>query len=292
MKFGYVSMNSASGIRPATLARELEDRGFDSLWVPEHTHIPTSRVSPFPSGGDLPEGYLHMMSPFVSLATAAAVTTKLKVGTAVSLILQHDVVDLAKTTATLDVVSDGRFEFGVGVGWNAEELADHLPDVPFKQRFSVLRERVEVLRTLWSNAEAGYDGRWHKVSPSYLYPQPVRKAIPIVSGAWGPLGMQHAAEFADHWMPIDHMLKGDDGRSDVGLWVERFRRMVAEAGRNPEDVPISLMLYARPTPSRIERYAALGIDRLLTSSSSAGLVSEEFTMRELDEVTPLVQQYA
>lgn len=291
MKFGYVSMNSAAGIRPAPLAKELESRGFESFWVPEHTHIPTSRLSPYPSGGDLPSGYYHMMSPFVSLAAASAVTTELKLGTAVALLLQHDPVDLAKQVSTLDAISGGRVLLGVGVGWNAEELADHLPDLPFNHRYGAMKDRVEALRQLWTNSEAGVDGRYDKVSPSAMFPKPVAGTVPVYLGNWGPLGVRHAAEYADAWMPIDHHLKGDDGRPDVAMWVDKFRRMVAEAGRNPEDVPISLMLFGRPTAARIERYAALGIERLALSGPSAEVVDADFTLRDLDDVTPIISPY-
>jgi probable F420-dependent oxidoreductase len=292
MRFGYISMNSAAGIGPATIARELEARGFESMWVPEHTHIPTSRVSPFPSGGDLPSGYLHMMSPFVSLGAAAAVTERLVLGTAVALILEHDLVDLAKQTATLDVISGGRLQLGVGVGWNAEELSGHRPDLPFASRYGAARDRVAALRALWRDEVASFEGRWDRLQPSWVYPKPVRGSIPVVSGSWGPLGIRHAAEYADHWMPVDNLLKGEDGRPDVAGWVERFRRLVAEQGREPADVPISLVLYSRPTPARIERYTALGIHRLVVSAPTAEVVDADFTLRDLDAVAPVVERYA
>src|SRR4051812_32756632 len=152
VKFGYLSMNPAAGIHPATLAIELEQRGFDSLWVPEHSHIPASRRSPYPAGGDLPSGYFHMMSPLVSLATAASVTTDLVLATGITLILEHDLLDLACQTATLDVLSGGRLLLGVGVGWNAEELATHRPELEFKRRYGAARERVAALRAAWSGA--------------------------------------------------------------------------------------------------------------------------------------------
>jgi probable F420-dependent oxidoreductase len=232
-----------------------------------------------------------MMSPFVSLAAASSVTTRLKLGTAVALLLQHDLVDLAKQVATLDVLSAGRLLLGVGVGWNAEELADHRPDLPFPARYGAMRERVAALRQLWTASEAGVEGRYERVAPSWVFPKPVRGTVPIVLGNWGPLGVRHAAEYADHWMPIDHHLKGDDGRPDVAGWVERFRRLVAEAGRDPDHVPISLLLFSRPTAQRIERYAALGIERLVVSAPTAELVPDEFTLRDLDEVTPIVAPY-
>ena len=164
MRFGYVSMNSASGMQPAPLARELEARGFESFWVPEHSHIPVSRASPFPSGGELPTGYLHMMSPFVALAAAGAVTERLLLGTAVCLVLQHDLIDLALQTATLDVISGGRLRLGIGVGWNAEELANHRPELRFAKRsyvycgIEVFRVRDGRIVEIWNSRETG--GHW------------------------------------------------------------------------------------------------------------------------------------
>lgn len=284
-------MNSASGLHPALLARELEARGFDSMWVPEHAHIPTSRLTPHPSNAPLPEGYLHMMNPFVSLAAASAVTERLLLGTAVSLILQKDVIDLAVEAATLDVVSNGRFILGVGVGWNQEELADHRPDLPFKLRYSALKERVAALRQMWTDGEAGFDGRWDKMAPSWVFPKPTNGTVPVALGNWGPLGIRHAAEYADHWMPIDVWLAGPDGKPDVAGWVEKFRRMVAEGGRDPDRIPISLVMFSRPNAARIERYAALGIDRLCLSAPSADLVDADFVRRDLDAVTPIITPY-
>ena len=273
MQFGYSTMNSAAGLPPSELGRELEDRGFESMWVPEHTHIPASRLTPHPSTNPLPDGYLHMMAPFVCL------------------VLEHDVIALAKTTATLDVVSGGRFVLGVGVGWNEEELADHRPDVPFRQRYLAMAERVAALRTLWTDSEAGFTGRWDRVSPSWVYPKPTGGTVPIVLGNWGALGVEHAARYADEWMPIVAMLKGDDGRPDVAAGVERFRRLVAEHGRDPDSVPVSLLMFSRPNDSRIERYAALGIRRVVLSVPSADVLPGSEIRRDLDEITPVVQRH-
>ncbi len=285
-------MNSAQGLHPAPLARELEARGFESMWLPEHSHIPTSRLSPHPASDPLPEGYLHMMNPFVSLAAASAVTQRLVLGTAVSLILEKNLIDLAVEVATLDAISAGRVVLGVGVGWNAEELADHRPELPFRQRYSAMRERVAALRQLWSASEAGFDGRWDRFSPSWVYPKPMRGKVTIALGNWGPLGIRHAAEYADEWMPVDHWLAGEDGRPDVAAGIELFRRLVAENGRDPDQVPVSLLMFSRPSPSRIERYAALGVKRLVLTLPSAELVDADFTLRDLDVITPLVQQYS
>lgn len=287
-----MTMNSAAGLHPAALARELEDRGFESMWVPEHAHIPTSRISPHPSEDPLPEGYLHMMNPFVSLAAASSVTERLKLGTAVSLILQHDVVDLATETATLDVLSGGRLLLGAGVGWNAEELADHRPELPFKKRYSAMRERVAALRALWQDSEAGFRGTWDTVSPSWVYPKPVNGTVPIILGNWGPLGIRHAAEYADAWMPIDWYLTDEAGNRDVAGGLDVFRRLVAEGGRDPDDVPVSLLLFSKAKPARIERYAELGVSRIVVSVPSNGVVDADFVRRDLDAITAVLQPYA
>jgi probable F420-dependent oxidoreductase len=292
MKFGYMTMNSASGMHPAPLARELEQRGFESLWVPEHSHIPTDRRSPYPSGGELPEGYLHMMSPLVSLAAAAAATERLLVGTAVCLILEHDLLDLAVQAATLDVISGGRLRLGIGVGWNVEELANHRPDLPFRLRYSALRERVAALRTIWSADVASFSGRWERFTPSWIYPKPVERRIPIVMGASAPLGIVHAAGYADEWMPIDGSLLGANGRPDVAAGVARFRNLLVEKGRDPARIPVSLLMFARPKPERIERYAAVGIERVVITPPSAQLWPAAATLAHLDEVTPIVKQFS
>jgi probable F420-dependent oxidoreductase len=291
MRFGYISMNSAAGIRPDALARELEERGFDSLWLPEHSHIPTSRKSAYPAGGDLPEGYLHMMSPLVSLAAATAATTGLVVATGVCLILEHDLLDLACQTATLDVLSDGRFLLGVGVGWNEEELANHRPDVAFSQRYAALRERVSALRTIWGDDEAEFAGRWDRFESSWVYPKPTRGRVPIALGNSGPLGLRHAAEYADHWCPINTALLNEDGRSDVEGGVARFRDLVAANGRDPADVPISLFLFSRPTPERLGRFAALGLERIVLAFENADRQPDSATLRHLDALAPLVEDW-
>src|SRR5262249_35905433 len=167
MRFGYISMNSATGIRPDVIARGLEERGFDSLWLPEHSHIPMSRESPYPAGGELPEGYRHMMSPFVSLTAAATVTRSLTLATAVCVLLEHHLLAHACTAAPLDVLSGGRLLMGVGVGWNREELANPRADVPFDKRYRAMRERVAALRTIWSKEEPAYSGKWDRFTASW-----------------------------------------------------------------------------------------------------------------------------
>ena len=188
MKFGYLTGNHAEGILPGDLARELEDRGFDSVWFPEHSHIPTERRSPYPNGGTLPASYVHMMDPWVSIAAAAEQTKKLILGTGICLLLEHDLLDLACSVATADVLSQGRVVMGIGVGWNEEELENHRPDLPFKKRYSAMRERVEALRVAWQEEQASFAGTWDNFSSSWVYPKPVNGSVPIALGNAGPLG--------------------------------------------------------------------------------------------------------
>ena len=154
MELGFTTMNTPEDVGPADLARTLEDLGFTSLWIGEHSHIPASRQTPYPAGGDLPPAYRRMMDPFLSLLAAAQATTSLRIGTGVALPLEHDVFQLAKTVTTLDHLSGGRFDFGVGVGWNVEQLADHRPDIPWRARYQALAECVAALRVLWCDEDA------------------------------------------------------------------------------------------------------------------------------------------
>jgi probable F420-dependent oxidoreductase len=292
MKVGYVAMNSEVGIRPARLAVELEQRGFDSMWVPEHSHIPTSRRTPYPIGGELPSGYLHMMNPFVSLAAAASVTTELVLATGVSLILEKDLLDFACQTATLDVVSDGRLLLGAGVGWNEEELAHHRPDVRFKQRYRAIRERVEALRAAWQGDKASFAGTWDRFEESWVYPRPTRGTVPIALGFAKPLGLRHAAEYADHWCPIQEALLGPAGKASVTAAVRDFRDLVSDAGRDPHAVPISLLMFTRPHPAQLEEYTALGLERIVLVSPSVELPAADEILQDLDSITPIVQECA
>lgn len=290
MRFGYLSLNNAEGIRPARLARELEDRGFDSVWMPEHSHIPADRRTPYPAGGDLPDGYWHMMDPFVSLQAAAAVTTNLLLATGICLVLEHDILDLACTVATLDVLSGGRVLLGIGVGWNEEELVNHRPELPFKLRYSAMRERVDALRRIWTEEAPAYDGRFEKFSPSWVYPKPVQQPVPIALGNAGKVGIQHAAEYADHWCPIDAQLLNYDGKPDVRGGIELFRRLAAEAGRNAEDIPISVFAFGRPNRKRLDVYTELQVERIVVPPPTMMRHDESATLAWLDEWAPIMEQ--
>lgn len=288
MDFGYLTINHAGGIRPDELARELEERGFDSLWVPEHSHIPTARQTPYPGGGDLPDGYWHMMDPFVSLMAAATTTRSLKLCTGICLLLEHDLLDLACTVATLDVLSGGRVVLGVGVGWNAEELANHRPEVPFAKRYAAMRERVAALRTAWSEDEPEFSGTWDRFSRSWVYPKPLQRPLPVALGNAGPVGIRHAAAYADAWCPIDASLLNTSGRPDVDGGVKLFRDLAAEAGRDPESIPITIFSWSAPKPARLEHYAALGVRRVVLPPASFTTAGPDRTLAYLDSVADVV----
>jgi probable F420-dependent oxidoreductase len=288
MRFGYLSLNNIDGVRPDVIARELEDRGFDSVWMPEHSHIPSSRATAYPGGGDLPDGYWHMMGPFVSLQAAASATTNLTLATGISLVLEHDLLDLACTVATLDALSGGRVLLGIGVGWNAEELANHRPDVPFKLRYSAMRERVDALRRIWTEEEPSYDGRFERFSASWVYPKPVQQPVPIALGNAGKVGIRHAAEYADEWCPIDAQLMNYDGKPDVPGGVRLFRQLAADAGRDPDTIPISIFAFGKPNRSRLDGYAALGISRIVIPPPRMSRHHTDATMKWLDEWAPVI----
>jgi len=291
MKFGYLKGNHAEGILPGDLARELEARGFDSVWFPEHSHIPVDRRSPYPNGGPLPGSYFHMMDPWVSIAAAAAETTTLTLGTGICLLLEHDLLDLACAVATADVLAEGRVVMGIGVGWNEEELENHRPDLPFKKRYSAMRERVEALRTAWRDEEATFSGTWDSFSTSWVFPKPVKGTVPIALGNAGPLGIQHAAEYADEWAPIDVGVMNTDGKPDVLGGIQRFRNLADEAGRDGSSIPISLYIWGRPRQERLEQYAEAGVTQFVFTPVNFDLPSADDTLRYIDELASAVEEF-
>jgi probable F420-dependent oxidoreductase len=295
MKFGFLTTNHAGGVRPDRLARELEERGFDSVWMPEHHHIPTSRASAYPGGGDLPSAYWHMMDPFVSLTMAASASTGLRLCTGICLLLEHDLLDLACTTATLDVLSDGRLTLGIGVGWNAEELANSRPDIPFNKRYSAMRERVQAQRTAWTDQKPEFDGTWDRYSESWVYPKPPQGTIPVALGNAGPVGIRHAAEYADEWCPIDASLLNRGGKPDPSAGVAMFRELAAEAGRDPATIPISMFSWnPRPPEARIEEYAELGIERVVLPPPTMHIENDDgrATLDYLESAARWIDDYA
>ena len=252
MKLGVVSFNTEYTIRADELARAAEERGFDSVWFPEHTHVPASRETPYPPGGDLPMEYSHMSDPFISCMAAAAATTTLKVGTGVCLIPEHEPLALAKTVATLDRLSNGRFLFGVGAGWIKEEMENH--GTPYDKRWRVLEERIKAMKALWTEDEASFHGEHVNFDRVWSYPKPLQRPHPpIVLGTFASKwGRQRVAEFGDGWMPIDVYHK------DMRVDVEDLHARLRARGRDPASVPISMFDIFETSADDLQRFADYG----------------------------------
>ena len=253
MKLGVMSFNTEYTIRADVLAMAAEERGFDSVWFPEHTHIPSDRRTEFPAGGALPKEYAHMSDPFISCMSAAAVTTRIKVGTGVSLVPQHEPIAMAKTVATLDGLSDGRFLFGVGAGWNAEEMENH--GVEYGERWKVLEEHVKAMKVLWSEEEASFRGEYVNFDKVWSFPKPTSKPHPpIVLGTFGSKwGRQRVAELADGWIPIG--LYHEDIKADIMDLNQRLTKL----GREPNSVEVSIFDVYETSEDDLKKYADLGL---------------------------------
>jgi len=253
MDIGALIFPTDKTIRPDRLGTALEERGYDSLWVAEHTHIPLTRKTPYPAGGELPDFYTRTMDPFVALSVAATVTSTLKLGTGICLVNQHHAINLAKQCASVDLVSDGRFLFGVGVGWNEDEMEHHGVN-PSKRR-STARERILAVKELWSQEAAEFHGDYVDFSPSLSYPKPVSNPPVIMGGSGGPVTFKHVVEYCDGWMPIH-------GRADPLEKIDLLHQMAEEAGRDPAS--IELTIYGCPMDADIiERYRAAGAHRVV-----------------------------
>src|SRR5579859_5983620 len=259
MDFGAAMFFTDYSMAPGALARALEERGFESVWAPEHSHIPLSRTTPFPPGGELPKKYCEAMDPFVSLTAAAAATTGIKLGTGVCLVTQRDPIQTAKLVASLDQVSGGRFLFGVGGGWNAEEMADH--GTEFKTRFQLMRERIEAMKEIWTKTKPEYHGEMVDFPPMMAWPKPVQKPYPpvIVGGAF-PYGARRALAYGDGWIP--HASRPQYG--EVTDFLPRFREMAAAAGRDLASVPVTVWGVAED-PARLDHYRRIGVARAVVS---------------------------
>ncbi len=254
MKFGIVMFPTDYSIGSAQLARAVEERGFESLFFPEHTHIPTSRRTPWPGGAELPRDYSHTLDPFVAAGAAAAVTTSLRIGTGVCLVIERDPITLAKEVASIDFLSGGRFLFGIGAGWNEEEMENHGTDPA--QRWKLLRERVLAMKAIWTEDEAEFHGRFVNFDPIWSWPKPVQKPHPpIVVGGDGPHALQRVLEYGDEWMPIP-------GRGEIPLpeRIAELNRFAREAGRGP--IPVSIY-GTLPQPDVIQGYAEAGVERCI-----------------------------
>jgi len=282
MQLGFSTMNTPEEIRPEVLGPALEDRGFTSMFIGEHSHIPASRQTPYPSGGDIPPQYLRMMDPFVSLTLAASATENLQIGLGVCLVLEHHVLDLAKSAATLDLLSSGRLMFGVGVGWNKEELANHRPDITWAQRYRATEECVAALRACWNDEESEFHGEFFDFDPVWSFPKPPRQ-LPVLLGTGGRLGTQHAVRWADEWFPMDVAL------GNVAKRVAKFREVAAEAGR---EIPISILTFGDPTIETLQHYRDLGIVRTVVGGARTGWDDPTTTIPFIDHYAKMIPELA
>jgi probable F420-dependent oxidoreductase len=278
MRYGVTMFATDVSIDVVELARAVEERGLDSLWLPEHTHIPTSRVTPHPSGAELPDKYRRSLDPLVALAAAANATTALRLGTGILLAAQRDPIVTAKAVASLDLLSGGRVALGVGFGWNVEEMADH--GVVYAERRARAREHVLAMQALWRDDEASFSGRFVQFPSSWSWPKPTqrdaagRPAVPVViGGAAGPTLFAHAAEYADGWMPI--------GGSGLAAALPSLRDALAAAGRDPaafEVVPYAVI----PDHGKLDHYEDVGVTETVFDLPSA----------PRDDVLPVLDRYA
>jgi probable F420-dependent oxidoreductase len=254
MELGLAHFLTDYGMGPAELGRRAEELGFESLFVPEHTHIPVSRDTPYPGGGELPREYSHILDPFVALTAAAAVTKRLKLGTGVCLVIERDPIVTAKEVATLDHVSGGRFLFGVGAGWNREEMRNHGTDP--ETRFRRMRESVEAMKAIWTEDEAEYHGRIVDFDPIWCWPKPVQKPHPpVLVGGLGERVLDRVVAYGDEWIP--NRVKSPEA---LGERIAELQRRAEAAGR--ERIPVTVF-GAKPEVRLLERLAAAGVTRSL-----------------------------
>jgi probable F420-dependent oxidoreductase len=269
MKFGLTIFPTDYSIDPAELGRAAEDAGFEALFFAVHTHIPASRDTPRPGGGELPRRYWHTLDPFVALTAVAAATERLRLGTGVCLVIERDPITTAKAAASVDLVSGGRFEFGVGAGWNREEMANHGTD--FRRRFTLMRERVEAIKAIWTQEEPEYHGRFVDFDPLWSWPKPVQDPHPpVIVGGTGEKVFDRVLAYGDAWMP--------NRVADPAALGPRVAELRERAGRR---VPVTYY-GADPADEFVEALAAAGVDRVLLQLPDAGA----------GEVLPLVKRYA
>ncbi len=274
MHIGLTMFPTDYAIQPHDLAREAEARGFESLWLPEHSHIPTSRKSPWPGGPELPKYYTESYDPFVSLAAAAAVTKTIKLATGICLVIERDPIHTAKEVSTVDRLSSGRFLFGIGAGWNAEEMADH--GTAFDTRFKLMRERVLAMKEIWTKDKAKFAGKFVQFDEMWQWPKPAQKPHPpIIIGGGFPHAAKRAIAYGDGWIPIG-------GRQLDPLEVlPQFRKMAKEAGRDPAS--LSFTIFAGPRdPEVLKQYRDAGVDRVVLM----------LPPKERDAVLPMLDQSA
>jgi probable F420-dependent oxidoreductase len=275
MHLGIFAPTTDDAVLPHLLAKACEERHFESFWVPEHTHIPTSRTSPFPGGGELPREYSRLCDPFVALASAAAVTETIKLGTGICLVVEHDPIVLAKQVASLDRISGGRVLFGVGGGWNREEMQNH--GTPPARRWQVLRERMEAMKRIWTSEEAAYHGEFVDFDPIWSWPKPVQEPHPpLLLGSATAQGRQRVVDGYDGWIPIGITL------AQLAEGISDLRSRAARAGRDPDSIEISFF-WPRIDADHLKQLRDLGLHRaVLAVPASDGF----------DRLLPRLDHYA
>lgn len=280
LEFGLAMFPTDYAIRPDELARACEERGFESVWFPEHTHIPASRRTPYPAGGDLPKDYWHTHDPFVALMAAAAATERLKVATGICLIVERDPIVTAKEVASLDQLSNGRFLFGIGGGWNAEEMENH--GVPFDRRWKVTREKVEAMKRIWTEDEPSYEGEFVRFERIWSWPKPAQKPHPpILLGGNSPGARRKVVRYCDAWLPLAPLLEDLEGA------VADLRERAEQAGRDPASIGVSIF-FAPPEKAEFDRYAKLGAERAILGMPAEPAAS---VLPRLDRYAELIRSY-
>ena len=256
MEFGAMMFTTDYSIRPDDLARLLEDRGFESMWVPEHTHIPASRRSPWPGGPELPRDYWHTYDPFIALTAAASVTTTIKLGTGICLMIERDPITTAKEVASLDMLSNGRFLFGIGGGWNAEEMEDH--GTNYRRRWRLLRENILAMKEIWAQEEAEFHGDYVNFNKMWAYPKPLQKPHPpIIMGGDGNTTFDRVVEYCDGWMPIDALLTNPEAM------IRKLQGILKDWGRDPTQINLSVFCQTNRDIDSIKRYQDAGFTRAI-----------------------------
>jgi len=255
MDYGVVMFPTEYAIAPDDLARALEERGFESVWFPEHTHIPASRRSPWPGGGELPRDYWSSYDPFVALMAAAGATRRLKLGTGICLVIERDPITTAKAVATLDRLSNGRVLFGIGGGWNAEEMENH--GTAFKTRWRLLRERVLAMKEIWTKPAPEFHGQFVRFDKIWADPKPIQKPHPpIIVGGDGATTFDRIVEYGDGWMPLLRPKQNPLER------IPELRERLKKAGRDPSSAPVSIF-FAPPKRETLDALEAAGVVRAI-----------------------------
>jgi probable F420-dependent oxidoreductase len=280
--FGVAYFPTDESVEPAELARMAEERDFESVFVTEHTHIPASRGTPYPAGGDLPREYWRIYDPFVSLATMASATERIRIGTAICLLVERDPITTAKEVASVDRLSGGRMLFGIGAGWNLEEMRNHGTDP--ERRFALLRERVEACKALWAEEEASYHGEFVDFERIVCRPAPLQDPHPpILVGGNGPTVHKRVLAYGDGWFP--NRIPPDD---EMIARVEELQRLGEQAGRGP--VPVTLQIPPRD-PAVLERYEQAGVTRVVHMLRAGDAADAAAAERKLDEWADRIQAY-